>query len=384
MRAILALEDGTILEGESFGATGVTTGEVVFNTGMTGYQEILTDPSYAGQIVTLTYPLIGNYGINLEDFESRRVQVEGFIVRECEDVPSNWRSRQTLHAFLAERGIVAIQGVDTRALTRLLRARGVMMGSISTEESAEQIVARLRAAPAYSSIDLNQKVTTEKAFRWPAHGEAPVDIETTELPEARFRVALLDCGVKYNIIRSLAKLGCETTVFPCTATASEMLRENPDGIMLSPGPGDPSHLGYIVKTVQELIEKKPILGVCLGNQILGCAFGSTTYKLKFGHRGSNHPVKDLATGRVHITSQNHGYAIDPDGLRNGMEVAHVNLNDGTVEGLRHRELPIFSIQYHPEASPGPNDSAYFFREFVDILKKAQGDTDDGDGATGKS
>lgn len=371
MKAILVLEDGTVFEGKSLGAPGRTYGEVVFNTGMTGYQEILTDPSYAGQIVSLTYPLIGNYGINIDDFESRRVQVEGFVVREAESVPSNWRAKSSLHSFLKDRRIVGIEGVDTRALTRALRVRGVMMGAISTEESPEQVMQRLKKAPAYASKDLNRVVTTEKPYVWPPYTSSLPDLAAVsnsepELPliDPTHRIALLDCGVKYNIIRSLSALGCEVTVFPCTASTSEILAKDPDGIMLSPGPGDPATLGYVVETVKGLIGKKPIMGVCLGNQILGCAFGSSTFKLKFGHRGSNHPVKDLASGRVYITSQNHGYAVDPDGLKDGMEVAHINLNDGTVEGLRHRELPIFSIQYHPEASPGPSDSSYFFKEFV--------------------
>lgn len=368
MKALLVLEDGTVFEGESLGAQGRTYGEVVFNTGMTGYQEILTDPSYAGQIVTLTYPLIGNYGINPDDFESRRVQVEGFIVREAAEVPSNWRAVQSLHNFLKDRNIVGIKGVDTRALTRLLRVRGVMMGTISTDETAEESLARLKSSPSYTGIDFARKVTTEEPYHWESGSTRPMALDqrptTNDQPAARFRVALIDCGVKYNILRSLAELGCDTTVYPCTATATDILRNNPDGVMLSPGPGDPSQLSYVVDTVRELVGKKPIMGVCLGNQIIGYAFGSRTYKLKFGHRGSNHPVKDLATGRVYITSQNHGYAVDPDGLKDRMEVAHVNLNDGTVEGLKHRELPIFTIQYHPEASPGPTDSQYFFSQFI--------------------
>ncbi len=395
MKALLVLEDGTTFAGDSLGATGRTSGEVVFNTGMTGYQEILTDPSYAGQIVTLTYPLIGNYGINPDDFESRRVQVEGFVVRSCEDVPSNWRSEQSLDAYLKSKNIVGIQDVDTRALTRQLRVRGVMMGTITTEENWEQAQARLQSAARYASIDLNRQVTTQHPYRWPAHAQYPQALEINKpqtgtsqtdsagasadaLPTPRFRVALLDCGVKYNIIRSLANLGCETTVYPCTATSKELLSGDPDGIMLSPGPGDPTQLGYVVDTVRELVGKKPIMGVCLGNQILGQVFGSSVFKLKFGHRGSNHPVKDLRTGKVYITSQNHGYAVDPDGLRDGMEVAHINLNDGTVEGLRHKDLPVFSIQYHPEASPGPADSAYFFREFVDVLTQFRGADNDSD------
>lgn len=374
MKAILALEDGTLFHGESLGAPGRAYGEVVFNTGMTGYQEILTDPSYAGQMVSLTYPLIGNYGINPDDFESRRVQVEGFIVREAAELASNWRSAQSLDAFLKARQVVGIQGIDTRALTRALRVRGVMMGAISTDETPDEILERLRVAPGYAGIDFARRVTTEQAYRWRTDSHQPEALDAPPpggregRPEPRYRIALLDCGVKYNIIRSLAGLGCEVTVHPCTTPASELLRDDPDGIMLSPGPGDPDQYGYIVDTVRELVGKKPIMGVCLGNQILGKVFGSNTFKLKFGHRGSNHPVKDLKSGKVYITSQNHGYALDPDGLRNGMEVAHVNLNDGTVEGLRHSELPIFSIQYHPEASPGPTDSAFFFQQFVSMLK----------------
>lgn len=358
MKAILALEDGTVFEGQSLGAEGRAYGEVVFNTGMTGYQEILTDPSYAGQMVCLTYPLVGNYGVNEQDFESRRVQVEGFIVREASELPSNWRSEKTLDAFLKEKGVVGIRGIDTRALTRELRVRGVMMGAISTDETADEALERIRRSPGYEGIDFTRKVTAEEPYEWPYEGEP------------KHRVALLDCGVKYNILRSLAALGCQTTVFPCTAPAEQILERAPDGIMLSPGPGDPDQLGYIVETVKRLVAKRPatpIMGVCMGNQLLGCAFGSRTFKLKFGHRGSNHPVRDLETGRVYITSQNHGYAVDPNALSDGMEVAHINLNDGTVEGLRHRELPIFSIQYHPEASPGPSDSAYFFRRFVAMM-----------------
>ncbi len=369
MLAHLVLEDGTGFEGESLGAIGRAIGEVVFNTGMTGYQEILTDPSYAGQMVVLTYPLIGNYGINPDDFESRRVQVEGLIVREAADSPSNWRSAQSLHAFLKDKGVVAIKSIDTRAVTRALRVRGVMRGIITTDDPSSALQA-LQTAADYSQVDYARRVTTEAPYRWGPISAGPEAILPSGESDgsARYRIALLDCGVKYNIIRSLAELGCDTTVYPCTSTSEDLLRGDPDGVMLSPGPGDPAQYGYIVETVKRIAGRKPILGVCLGNQILGCAFGSRTYKLKFGHRGSNHPVKDLKTGRVSITSQNHGYAVDPDLLRDGMEVGHVNLNDGTVEGLRHRDLPIFSIQYHPEASPGPNDSAYFFREFVETLE----------------
>ncbi|MEP6756783.1 MAG: glutamine-hydrolyzing carbamoyl-phosphate synthase small subunit [Chthonomonadales bacterium] len=355
MRAQLVLEDGTVYQGKALGSTERTYGEVVFNTGMTGYQEILTDPSYAGQIVCLTYPLIGNYGINTDDVESRQIQVQGFVVHEAAAAPSNWRNAGTIDDYLREKGISAISGVDTRAVTRKLRSHGVMMGAITTDESPAEVVERIKNSPSYSGLDFARKVTIDKPTEWLAEGEQ------------KYRVALLDCGVKYNILRSLAKQGCTTTVFPCTTSAAEILDTNPDGIMLSPGPGDPATLGYAVQTVKELVGKKPILGVCLGNQLLGAAFGASTYKLKFGHRGSNHPVLDKATDKVHITSQNHGYAVNGDELTGGMEVGFVNLNDGTVEGLRHRELPIISIQYHPEASPGPTDSAYFFSQFAQMI-----------------
>jgi carbamoyl-phosphate synthase small subunit len=358
MKAILALEDGTIYQGEAFGSDARAYGEVVFNTGMTGYQEILTDPSYAGQIVCLTYPMIGNYGINEEDVESRKIQVEGFIVHEAAEIPSNWRSGKTLSKFLGERGIPAISGIDTRSLTRKIRSHGVMTGAISTDESPEEVLARIKRSPSYDGVDFVRKVTAEKPYTWEYEGK----------PE--FQIALLDCGVKYNIMRSLAKVGCQTTVFPCDTPAEVILERNPDGIMLSPGPGDPALLGYIVETVKTLAYKKPMMGVCLGNQLLGYAFGSHTYKLKFGHRGSNHPVRDIQADKVYITSQNHGYAVDPTELKDGMEVGHINLNDGTVEGLRHRELPIFSIQYHPEASPGPMDSMYYFGQFVEMIRKS--------------
>jgi len=272
-------------------------------------------------------------------------------------LPSNWRCGKTIDSYLREKGIVAIQGIDTRAITRKLRISGVMMGAISTDESPVETLERLKNSPSYEGLDFARKVTTEQPYEWAAVGEE------------KYRISLIDCGVKYNIMRSLANLGCHVTVFPCTTSSEEILERNPDGIMLSPGPGDPAHLGYVVETVKKLAGKKPMMGVCMGNQLLGYAFGSRTYKLKFGHRGSNHPVKDLNSGKVYITSQNHGYAIDGNELRDGMEVAHINLNDGTVEGLRHRELPIFSIQYHPEASPGPMDSNYFFEQFVEMIEK---------------
>lgn len=374
MKAHLVLEDGTFFEGKSIGAEGTTFGEVVFSTSMTGYQEMLTDPSYCGQLLTLTYPLIGNCGVTSGDFESDRVQVSGFIVKQmCED-PSNWRSEGTLQDFLVQNNIVGIQGVDTRALTRHLRVRGVMMGAISTEGSPRETLQKISDAPNYSKIDYVRRVTTTKRYEW--KGDAG---SLTGRGTGLFRsddttpvhIALVDCGVKRNIMRNLAALGCDITVFPCTATAEEILKVDPRGVLISPGPGDPELLGYMVETVKGLIGKKPIIGICLGHLLLGWAFGSRTFKLKFGHHGGNHPVKDLQTGRVYITSQNHGYAVDPDGLKgSGMEVAQINLNDGTVEGLAHKELPIFSIQYHPEASPGPRDSGFLFNRFMEVVRKS--------------
>jgi len=362
-KALLALADGTVYEGESFGASGRTAGEVVFNTGMTGYQEVLTDPSYAGQIVTLTYPLIGNYGVNIDDVESRQVQVSGFVVHKLADTYSNWRANESLSEFLKRAGVIGISGVDTRAITRRLRHEGVMMGAVSTEETADDLLARVQShAHDYEMVDWVQRVTTPEKYVW-----------GPEEADARYRVAVLDCGVKYNILRELGQLGVRTTVFPATATTQDLLADDPDGIFLSPGPGDPDLLGYAVDTVRGLAESgKPVMGICLGNQLLGKAFGGSTFKLPFGHRGANHPVKDLLTGRVVITSQNHGYAIDPNSLTDdNVEVTQINLNDGTVEGLRHKELPIFSIQYHPEASPGPSDSRFFFEQFLKNIEAHQ-------------
>ncbi|MGO8672019.1 MAG: glutamine-hydrolyzing carbamoyl-phosphate synthase small subunit [Capsulimonadaceae bacterium] len=359
-QAHLVLADGTVHTGESFGAAGTSIGEVVFNTGMTGYQEILTDPSYAGQLVTLTYPLIGNYGVNPDDFESRRVQVAGFVIKELSDHPSNWRSVGTLDGFLKDHGIIGIRGLDTRSLTKRLRSAGVMMGALSTEWSPAELARKLAAATDYSQIDLVGTVTTPEPYVWKA-----------ATPEAKYRVAMLDCGLKYNILRSLARLGVESTVYPAHTPADTILATDPDGIFLSPGPGDPDLLGDIVETVRTLSQARPTMGICLGNQLLGKAYGGRTFKLPFGHRGSNHPVKDLGTGHVVITSQNHGYALakefdDPD-----IEVWQINLNDGTVEGLRHRTLPIFSIQYHPEASPGPRDSGGYFEQFLEMIETSR-------------
>ena len=360
--AYLTLTDGSSFRGFGFGDTsGPTHGEVVFNTSMTGYQEILTDPSYAGQIVVPTYPLIGNYGISRGDFESKQIQVSGFVVREHCDAPSHPLSEMTVDEFLKSQGVLGISGVDTRAITRRLRTHGVMMGTISIDESPKEALERLSALPTYEGTDFVRAVSTAEAYAWeqPAPGVA--------LPETRFRVLVDDCGLKYNILRSLRARGCEVIVYPATASAEELLEMRPDGVLMSPGPGDPELLDYAVETAKGLIGRLPIMGICLGNQILARAFGGRNYKLKFGHRGGNHPVKELATGRVHITAQNHGYAVDPDSLPSEVEVSHVNLNDGTVEGLHHRSHPVMSIQYHSEASPGPRDNEYLFDRFIEMI-----------------
>jgi len=359
-KAILALEDGSIYEGYAFGADGFAYGEVVFNTSMTGYQEMLTDPSYAGQILVPTYPLVGNYGINKEDFESRNIQVRGFVVRENCHQPSHWRSTSILHQFLVANGIPGIYGVDTRAITRRLRSEGVMMGVIASDRPAEEAMEELRHLPRYENIDFVKEVTTEAPYQWDP---------STKGADYGPHIVVLDCGLKYNILRILRRFGCKVTIVPCTYSAKEILGFSPDGVLLSPGPGDPALLDYIVETIKGLVGVKPIMGICLGEQLIARAFGAKTFKLKFGHRGGNHPVRDLETGRVYITAQNHGYAVDADSLRNGLQVSHINLNDGTVEGLRHRELPILSIQYHSEASPGPQDNVYLFNEFLKMVER---------------
>ena len=356
-KAILSLEDGSVYEGYSFGAEASAYGEVVFNTSMAGYQEMLTDPSYAGQIVVPTYPLIGNYGINKQDFESKKVQVRGFVVREECLEPNHYLSLNTLHEFLVEYGVPGISGVDTRAITRKLRSAGVMMGMLTSDKTPQQIVEKLKSLPDYGSIDYVKQVTTDAPYQWEPTGSAPTH-----------HIIVLDCGLKYSILRTLRQMSCAVTAVPCTTSAREILKLKPDGILLSPGPGNPELLDYIVATVKKLVGKKPMMGICLGNQLIARAFGAKTFKLKFGHRGANHPVRDLATGKVYITAQNHGYAVDPDTLKDELEVTHINLNDGTVEGLRHKELPIFCIQYHSEASPGPWDSTYLFKEFVEMVK----------------
>jgi len=371
--ALLALADGRVFRGESCGAAGEAGGEVVFNTSMTGYQEILTDPSYRGQIVCMTYPLIGNYGINPEDVESRRPWLNGFVVKEACGYPSNWRGRMRLDDYLKAQGIVGIQGIDTRALARHLRDHGAQEGVISTlETEAGRLVPRARALPGLVGRDLVSEVTVTAPHGW-TEGSWSLTRGYTEPPAARFRVVAYDLGIKRNILRQLASLGCALTVVPAGTPAAEVLERKPDGVFLSNGPGDPEGVPYLVESVRGLIGKTPIFGICLGNQILGLAFGGATYKLKFGHHGANHPVRDLRTGRVEITAQNHGFAVDPASVaRAGLEETHVNLNDGTSEGMRHRELPVFSVQYHPEASPGPHDAHDLFQRFIDMMASEKG------------
>jgi carbamoyl-phosphate synthase small subunit len=356
-QAFLVLEDGSVHLGYSFGASTDAFGEVVFCTSMIGYQEMLTDPSYAGQILVPTYPLIGNYGVNEQDIESDRIQVRGFVVRERCLEPSHYLNRETIHQYLEKSKIPGLYGVDTRAITRRLRSRGVMMGMITSEKTPQQALESLRNVPNYGSIDFVKEVSTKKPYEW-KNGNS----------NSKYHIVALDFGLKFNILRLLSQRGCRATVVPCTAKAEEILKLKPDGILLSPGPGDPELLDYIVNTVERLVDKKPIMGICLGNQIIARAFGGRNYKLKFGHRGGNHPVRELATGRVYITAQNHGYAVDADSLKDGLELTHINLNDGTVEGLRHKELPIFGIQYHSEDSPGPWDSRYLFDKFLEMVK----------------
>jgi carbamoyl-phosphate synthase small subunit len=372
MKATLALENGTCYEGESAGAPGETSGEVVFNTSMTGYQEILTDPSYSGQIVTMTSAEIGNYGITPEDGESRGVQIAGFIIRDESPIASNWRSQGTLREYLTANNVVAISDVDTRALTRVLRSAGVMRGIIATGEAdPRELVDKARAVPSMEGSDLVLGVTCDAPFDWTPE---PSD-EFAPIPERQhagrpLRIAAYDFGMKYNILRRFTAHGCDVKVFPATAPAADLLAAGPDGVFLSNGPGDPAVLDYAIQNARELMkEEVPVFGICLGHQILSLAMGGRTYKLKFGHRGANHPVKELETGKVEITSQNHGFAVDPDSLPSDVKVTHVNLYDGTVEGLRHETRPVFCVQYHPEAAPGPHDADYLFRQFLDVMEE---------------
>ncbi len=371
--AVLALADGRVFRGESLGAEGEGVGEVVFNTAMTGYQEIMTDPSYKGQIVAMTYPLIGNYGINDEDVESRRPWVEGFVVKEASSTPSSWRGRRTLDEYMREHRIVGIQGIDTRALTRHLRDHGAQEGVISTEElDPARLVTKAKASPGLLGRDLVREVTISAPHGW---DQATWDPRRgyREPPPRRFKVVAFDSGIKWNILRQLAAVGCDVAVVPASTPAAAVLEQKPHGVFLSNGPGDPEGVPYLIETVRGLLGKVPIFGICLGHQIIGLASGGRTYKLKFGHHGANHPVKDLATGKVEITAQNHGFAVDPDSVGpHGLELSHVNLNDGTCEGLRHRELPVFSVQYHPEASPGPHDANYLFHRFADLMVRVKG------------
>ncbi len=357
MKALLVLEDGTVFKGSSFGAAGERAGEVVFNTSMAGYQEILTDPSYKGQIVTMTYPLIGNYGVNSEDVESAKPYVEAFVVRECSRLASSWRCEKSLGEYLKENNIVGIEGIDTRALTRHIRLAGAMKAVISTEDLDEKnLTAKAKASPGLIGRDLVQGVTFEKIHQWNDKG--------------KYNVVVVDTGVKYNILRQLALHDCKVTIVPAMTGAEQIFALGPDGILLSNGPGDPEGVPYVVETVKELLGKIPIFGICFGHQMLGLALGGKTFKLKFGHHGGNHPVKDLKTGKVHITVQNHGFCVDIDSLnKEDIEITHINLNDNTLEGIRHKKLPIFSVQFHPEASPGPHDARYLFTEFIKMMEQ---------------
>ena len=359
MRALIALEDGRIFEGVSFGAGGECAGEVVFNTGMTGYQEVLTDPSYKGQIVTMTYPLIGNYGVNDEDSESRGLWLEGFVINELSRISSNWRSNNDLDSYLKEHNIMGVQGIDTRALTKHIRTAGAMKAVISTVDmDTSSLVKKAAASPGLVGIDLVPGVTCDKPYK----------ISGQNGPE----VVVLDFGVKYSILNQLRDTGCNVTVVPANTTADEILGFDPDGVLLSNGPGDPAAVTYAINTTRKLLDREtlPIFGICLGQQILGLALGGKTFKLKFGHHGENHPVKDLFTGKIDITVQNHGFCVDIDSLdKSEIEITHVNLNDNTLEGMRHKKLPVFSVQFHPEAGPGPHDARYLFGRFVEMMKK---------------
>ncbi len=389
--AILALEDGTVYRGTAFGAETTSTGEACFNTSMTGYQEVLTDPSYRGQIVAMTYPLVGNYGVNPTDDESSRVHVRGFVIEELCELPSSWRCQQSLNDYLVEHGIPGIEGIDTRALTKKLREAGAMRSALCTDGSmdAAAAVEAAKASPTMEGSDFVKEVTPESNFKWDPDSKLSREwtiinmtngIETEEgengqrflpLPEPKYRIVAYDFGMKTNILRNLRQHGFEVDVVNAQTPASEVLAMNPDGVFLSNGPGDPGALDYVHDEIRQIVDKKPVFAICLGHQILAHAFGGSTFKLKFGHRGGNQPVKDLRSGRVAITSQNHGFAVDDKSLPDHVEVTHINLNDDTVEGIRHRDYPVFSVQYHPEAAPGPHDASYFFEEFANLIEQSR-------------
>jgi len=377
--AILALEDGRVFHGTSFGATGTATGEACFNTSMTGYQEVLTDPSYRGQVVAMTYPQIGNYGVNPEDAESSQPHVRGFVIGELCPVPSNFRSTQSLQDYLAEADIPGIEDVDTRALTKHLRSAGAMQSCITTELDADAATAAAKAAPPMAGSDFVKEVSTEAGYNWSDESRNwTIPNPTTgqqgyheDLPPAVHRIVAYDFGIKRNILRCLRQHGFDVEVVNSRTSAADVLARNPEGIFLSNGPGDPAALDYIHAEIRQLLGKKPIFGICLGHQILSHALGGKTFKLKFGHRGGNQPVKDLRSGTIAITSQNHGFATDSGDLPSNVEVTHLNLNDDTVEGIRHLEEPVFSVQYHPEAAPGPHDASYFFSEFARLVEETK-------------